>query len=348
MDEKTRSTKSFWRRPEGVTGMVFIAVLSIAAVLAIYSNWAFIMAATQSVVSLTIILLVLSVIAFLIFDPTMRNLISFMYKSIMRKLTGYFVTIDPIKVLRNYVQELSENLKKMNRQMHKLREQMHLLKEQILQNNQEIQNNLTQASEAKERNQRKKMILQSRRAGRLKESNIKLDDLLKRMEILYKVLTRMYDNSYILKEDIEDQVNIKEKERQAIHASHSAMSSAMNIINGNKDKRFMFDQALEAIADDVSQKVGEMEQFMEMSESFMSSIDLENGIYEEEGLEMLRQWESEEDSLLLGEDKSHLLLEKGEDDQVLDLNQPIRKAEKVKHSSNQYDSFFDFEEEEKE
>lgn len=53
------------------------------------------------------------------------------------------------------------------------------------------------------------------------------------------------------------------------------MKSAMNIIAGNSDKRAMFDQAMESIADDVAMKVGEMERFMEMSSNFMDSIDLQ-------------------------------------------------------------------------
>ena len=104
----------------------------------------------------------------------------------------------------------------------------------------------------------------------------------------------MYENSEILKEDVADQVEIKEQEMKAMRASHSAMSSAMNVIKGNSDKRQMFEMALEAVAEDVSAKVGEMERFMEMSDSFMASIDLQNGIFEEEGLKMLEQWEKDQ------------------------------------------------------
>lgn len=343
MTEKTRGTKSFWKRPEGVAGMIFLGLLLTGTGLLVYLNWAVIMAATQSVLYLTLILLVLSIVAYMIIDPAMRNLISYMYRSAMRWLAGVFITIDPIKVLKNYVAELDANLNKMSKQINKLRQQMHLLKEQILQNKRAIASNLDQASKAKAQNRRNAMILKSRKAGRLKESNIKLDDLLKRMERLYMVLLRMRDTSYVLREDIHDQVSLKEKERDAIRASHSAMESAMNIISGNKDKRHQFDQALEAIADDVSHKVGELEQFMEVSESFMQSIDLEKGVFEEEGLKMLNQWESEEASLLLGDDKSHLLLEAEQEAEELDLNEPMRKAQKRTQSSNQYDNFFDFE-----
>ena len=77
----------------------------------------------------------------------------------------------------------------------------------------------------------------------------------------------------------------------------------MSIISGDSDKRAMFDMALEAIADDVANKVGEMERFMDMSESFMNSVDLQNGIFEEEGLKMLEKWEKEGVSAILGSQK---------------------------------------------
>jgi predicted nucleic acid-binding Zn-ribbon protein len=263
-----------------------------------------------------------------------------MYKSAMRKITGLFVTIDPIGILKNYVDDLRKNLRKMNRQLSMLRGQMHKLKEMIINNQKEIKTNMTLAHEAKAGNNNKIVILKTRKAGRLKESNMKLEDLYKRMEVLYRVLNKMYENSSILLEDVQDQVQLKEQERKAIRASHSAMKSAMSIIKGDGDKRAMFDQALEAVADDVSQKVGEMERFMDMSESFMNSIDLQNGIFEEEGMKMLEQWEAESDSLILGDDKSTLLLAAEDDSQILDLNEPIRQPEKMGRG-NQYDTFFD-------
>ncbi|NNF20524.1 MAG: hypothetical protein HKN67_01175, partial [Saprospiraceae bacterium] len=95
-----------------------------------------------------------------------------------------------------------------------------------------------------------------------------------------------------------------------------------------------------AIADDVSGKVAEMERFMEMSESFMDSIDLQNGIFEEKGMQMLEKWEKESTSLLLGTEKQDIISQAEDDGQVLDLSQPIKQPEKIGRS-NQYDTFFD-------
>jgi hypothetical protein len=334
-------SKTFWQRPEGVTGAIFLVALIAGVSLLTVKSIGLIVGALTSGIGLVATLAVLGVIIFSILDSKARNLVWYMYKSIMRSITGIFVKLDPIAILKGYVNDLKENLRKMNRQISMLRGQMHKLQELILNNRKEIQSNLTLASQAKQTDKQAVLILKSRKAGRLKESNMKLEDLYKKMEILYRVLGKMYENSEVMLEDIQDQVEIKEQERIAIHASHSAMRSAMNIISGDKDKRAVFDMALEAIADDVGNKVGEMERFMDMSENFMKSVDLQNGIFEEEGMKMLEKWEKEGVSSILGPDKQSLLSAADDDNNVLDLNAPIARPEKVENRKNQYDSFFE-------
>jgi len=332
--------KSFWKKPEGVTGAIFLAALLLGGGILITSVLGSLIALAKTTLGLVGILGVLGLIIFMALDGKARNLIWYMYKSAMRAITGLFIKIDPISILKSYVEDLRNNLRKMNRQVSMLRGQMHKLKEMILNNQKEIKSNMQLAVEAKKGNKSNVVILKTRKAGRLRDSNLKLEDLYKKMEVMYRVLSKMYENSSILLEDVQDQVQLKEQERNAIRTSHSAMRSAMSIIKGDKDKRAMFDQALEAVADDVSQKVGEMERFMDMSENFMNSIDLQNGIFEDEGLKMLEAWEKESTSLILGEDKSSLLLEANDDGNVLDLNEPLKQPEKMGRG-NQYDNFFD-------
>ena len=300
MEGQKFKKKSFWQKPEGVTGAIFLGGILIGGGILLSAALPIILNALQSTLGVVAILLVLAAIVYMVLDPKMRNLVWYMYKSVMRWITGLFVQIDPIGILKSYVEDLKNNLRKMNRQISQLRGQMHKMKELILNNKKQIESNLTLASKAKAKNKQAQMILKSRKAGRLRESNMRLEDLYKKMEVLYRVLTKMYENSEVMLEDITDQVEMKEQEAKAIRASHSAMRSAMSVISGDPDKRAMFDQAMEAVADDVANKVGEMERFMEMSANFMDSVDLQNGVFEEEGLKMLEKWEKEGTSLILG------------------------------------------------
>ncbi len=338
--EGTYKPKSFWSKPEGVTGAIFLVGILAGAGFLLFNVLPAIISLTTSILGLAGIIAILGVIIYMALDSKARTLISYMYKSMMRWVTGLFIEINPIAILKNYVDDMTANLKKMNKQILKLRGQMHKLKELMLNNERDIDAHMSEANRAKKEENRQVVILKSRKAGRLKESNMKYDQLYRKMEVLYKVLKKMYDNSAILKEDVADQVEIKEQELKAMRASHSAMSSAMSVIRGDKDKRAMFEMALEAVTDDVSAKVGEMERFMEVSEGFMNSIDLQNGIFEEEGLKMLEKWEKE-NSLLLLDEKHELLLDDGGSEGTLDLNEKMVSKERVVERVNQYDNLFE-------
>ena len=340
MAKKFSKDKSFWQRPEGVTGAIFLIALIIGGGFLLATALPFIIQAAATTLGLTAVIAALAAIVYVIIDPKMRALIGYGYKSVMRWITGMFVQIDPIGILKSYVEDLQDNLRNMNKQINKLRGQMHQLQEIIHNNKKEIESNLQLASKAKAQDNKAMVVLKSRKAGRLRDSNMRLDELYKKMEVLYRVLKKMYENSEIMMEDIKDQVELKKQEYKAIKASTSAMRNARNIIEGDKDRKAMFDEALEAIADDVSQKVGEMERFMEVSSNFMDSIDLQNGVFEEEGLEMLEKWENESMSLLLGPEKQTILQQAKDDHDTLDLNEPMKMPERVGHK-NQYDSFFD-------
>lgn len=331
--------KTFWQKPEGITGILFAAGIAFGGGYLLYHLLPVLIGLTENVLYLSGMLMVLAGLIYMVIDPRLRNLIFYSYKNIMRWITGIFVQIDPIGILKSYVEDLESNLSKMSKQIGKLRGQMHKLNEIIFNNRKEIESNLTLANKAKTTNKQAVMILKSRKAGRLQDSNFRLEDLYKKMEILYRVLSKMYENSEILKEDIADQVVVKQQEREAIRTSHSAMKSAMSVISGDPDKKVMFDMAMEAITDDVSKKVGEMERFMELSSNFMDSIDLQNGIFEEEGLKMLDKWEKEGVSLLLGDEKQSILSKSNNDNDVLDLNQPLETPEKMGRT-NQYDALF--------
>ena len=285
--------KSFWQRPEGITGLIFLLALVAGGGLILGSILPALVALAQNTLYLAGMLTALAAVVYVVLDPKTRNLAWYLYKAAMRWLTGIFVKIDPISILKSYIEDLEENLRKMSRQIGSLRGQMRQLKSTMDANTADIKKNMTVAEQAKKKNDEKNMALAARKAGRLQDANAKYEVLYNRMEVLYRILGKMYENSELVLEDTIDQVKVKEQEYNAIHTSHSAIRSAMSIISGNPDQRAIFDQALEALADDVGVKVGEMERFMDTSRSLMDSIDLQNGVFEEEGLRLLEQWEKE-------------------------------------------------------
>ena len=76
-----------------------------------------------------------------------------------------------------------------------------------------------------------------------------------------------------------------------------------------------------------------MEQFKDMSSNFMDSVDLQNGVFEEQGMKMLEEWEKKSSLLLLSGGQVH---------DTLDLNAPAREKSKLGREGNSsYDNLFE-------
>ena len=316
--------KSFWRRPEGKLGAFFL--IAGAAIVAIYHVpiFNFITSLLKGTISTIALGAVVLALLYMIFDKRVRNLIWYMYKSFMRWVTGLFVQIDPIKILENYVDYLKKNMRKMNMHITQLKGQVSQLKTIILKNKREMEHSIKLAEQAKKQGKNELITINTRQYGRLKETNERYQKLLDKMLVLYKVLNKIHVNSGYLIQDTENDVRMRKQELKAIKTSHSAMKRAMSIIQGDPDKRLIFDMATETVVEDIHNKIGEMERFIEISGSFIDSIDLQNGIYEQEGLEILEKFEKEGSSFLFSEPKEADLLKiKKEEEGLADMEKTL-------------------------
>jgi phage shock protein A len=317
MDESTK--KSFWSKPEGKTGLLFLGLLGYGLFVALPT----IIALLQNTIYAMILGAVVLGMVTIALDPKFRTLVGYIYKTTMRKITGAFINLDPIAILETYIRDMQDSRQDMNKQVTNLRGQMVSLQQVITKNKADKEANLRRMSKAQEVGQKDQSILMSRKAGRLEKSNMTLSALYTKLEMLYRALAKMYETSGIVLEDTIDEVDVKKREQQALKAGSSAFRSAMKIISGDPDKKYMFDKAMEALVDDIGAKVGEMERFMELSAKVIASVDLDNAVYEEEGFAMLEKWQNEGTSILLGNEKPILIAKAQDSLHVLDLNAPI-------------------------
>ncbi|NJK85694.1 MAG: hypothetical protein HC906_06740 [Bacteroidales bacterium] len=90
------TTKSFWQKPEGKTGILGIIGMIAGGGYLLYKALPFLISLTQNILHLSFLLLGLGALIYIVLDPKIRNLIFYLYKSFVRKITGIFIQIDPI------------------------------------------------------------------------------------------------------------------------------------------------------------------------------------------------------------------------------------------------------------
>lgn len=304
-------SKSFWQKPEGTTGMLMLGAGAVALFFAAPILLAFVSTLT-ALVGQTIMLVVLGTVLFLflnvIFNKKVQILVRMGFKSVMRWITKWFVEIDPIGIMKNYVSMLGEKLTTMDEGRGKLRGQIKILEKKIQEADGKYENAMATMKVAQDKGMKGQIAIQGKQAGRMEKlSKATLAPLLTMLQVHLRALNKYYEVTESVIEDTKNEVDAKQIEREAITASYSVLMTAKKILNGGTDERELFDMAMESVVNDLGMKVGEIEGFLENSKGFIDGLDLQNGVYEANALAKLQEWENKADSVLLGNTKAQLL-----------------------------------------
>jgi phage shock protein A len=290
MEETGRKVKGFFERPEGKTGMFFILIGVVAFLFAGNYIMPFIITALANTLYAMLLGGALLAIVGLAMNKKFRFLCASIFKSAMRAITGAFITIDPIGILKNYIEDMKHRLDEIADNIAKLIGQKNKLARTIEEERVNAEKAARLASAANKQGNQQAVAANMRKAARSRDFVVKLEKILERMEFLERILKKMRVSVEFLHEDTVDQVRIMEAEYKSIKAAHKAMKGAEALIQGDEAKE-LFEQTCEFIAEDIANKLGEMEMFMELSEGFMTNVDLQNGVWDEEGMKMLEQFE---------------------------------------------------------
>jgi DNA-binding transcriptional regulator YbjK len=308
------SVKGFWQRPEGTTGMISIALGVVAGLVGLQQALPLILgvltlgvAVVGKAIVLAVSCAILAMILLIITNKKVHALVGYIFKSVMRAITSVVVEIDPIGIMKNYIDDLKGKLGEMDATIAKLNGQITVCKNRVNKMNSDYDKAMKTAMIAREKELTSQFTVNARQAGRLNKSSMTLSQLLTTMEMHLRALRKFREVSETVILDMTNEVEVKQEERKMILASYSAIQSAMSILNGDPDKKALFDQAMEFVVSDYGMKLGEIEDFMINSKSFVEGLDLQNGVYEEEALTRLKEWENKADSILLGDDKRLLI-----------------------------------------
>lgn len=295
--------KSFWQRPEGVTGFIFLAALIGGGGWLAYTMMPKIVELLQNTLYATVLVIALAGIGYVVSDRKFRTSIWYLYKMAMRWFTGWIVKIDPIAILKTYIEDLKVKRSKMDEQLIELKNQLGEIKQKIIIKKEELEKNAGLARAAQNKNREAEVKLYSTQVARLQNHIAKLQNLVNRMDVLYNILEKMRYYSDIMILNTKNEVETREDEYKSIRKSHSVMRSAMSIINGDADKKLMFDEAMEYVVEDIGGKIGEMDRMLDASAQFINTVDLEDDVYSEKGLKFIEELERKGIDNIFGETK---------------------------------------------
>lgn len=313
MDLTENKQKSFWEKKEGTTGMIFLSLggaglfFAAPALLVFFTTM---VAVVGQAIALVALCTVLAGMLFLITNKKVQTLVSYIFKSVMRGITGLVVEIDPIGIMLSYIDSLKKKREVMETAKIKLQGQITVMKNKIKKYKTDYETAMKTVKIAREQGKDSVFTVQSRHAGRLeKVTSEKYEPLLVQMEVHLRVLNKFFEVTGTVIDDLTNEVLVRKDEREMMLSSYSAMTAAKKIINGGTDEKELFDQAMDFVVADFGMKMGEIESFIESSHGFVEGLDLQNDVYQADALEKLKEWEAKSGSLLLSSSEKQMLIE---------------------------------------
>ncbi len=260
--------------------------------------------------SLIGLLIIAAIIIFLCVNKTSKKI----FNKIVDFISGLFCKEDPIETLEDHVEQLKMQQKEMNGQVNRLNNQIVELEKLVRNNKKEMETKIRIASQAKQQNNQEVMQLNLRQYGRLKSSVLKYENLIAKLRVSYKVISKIYNNASYLIQDTVNEINIRKQESLAINNGYSALNNAKTILTTDKQKKKELDKANKKLAEELSLKLKGMDEFIALSNKTVEKIDIENETFEQEGMDLLDKLELQGYNILDNESDKQL---REELDQIL-------------------------------
>jgi hypothetical protein len=295
--------KNFWQRPEGTVGKVVLVLAGVAGAYGFVQILPFLIAAATDTLHLAILIGAILLLVFIVSDRRVWTLGRLMFQGIMRFLTGLFIELDPIGILKNYIAEMKKNLAIMDEQLGNLNGSICTLQSQIDTNQKEAEHSMAVANQADKKiaaggltalDQQQYMsakVTNQRHAASLINIDKSLTDLRDKLKILYEQLIRWRATAEFQVTDKENRVSEEEMRRKALKKAYSVFQAAKKIFRGDPVANQIYDQTLEYLADDAGQMLGEMEDFNRLANKLMTNMDLETGAVNDEAIKQLTEFQ---------------------------------------------------------
>lgn len=290
---------SFWKRPEGKVGKWFNFALLGAAAYFLYNYRTNMLSFVTDTIHLVIALGGLAVLLFLIMDGKFRNLVSYAYIVIMRKITGIFIEMDPYTAIKNKIQRMWAKREEMGKQLVNIMTGINKLHNFISDNETNRVKYLGIMKQAQIKNDTQGFEFASRSAGRYDESNNHMKPQLDRLQKVYDVGSAMYKNAEYVIKDKEEDLNLKMNEFEVMKSSTNLINAAKSIFEGNSAEDAIYNQAYDYMMNSIASSEAELDVFVDSSKNIMSQINLENGAMSDKGMQMLTDFENQQSSLTL-------------------------------------------------
>lgn len=286
-----------WQKPEKTVGYI---VLAGAVGTAVYF-WSVIVPFLVDMVFDTVKLGIGIAALFAMFLVVTKGQTFFWYigQRIFRSMASVFVNTDPIGIMQDYIKDTEHEAEKMGKDISDIEGGNELIKRKMSENAAKLREKLELASSAQHKGDTEMSETFADQASQLQDYNERLSPMATTSSNVLIVLQQIQKAAFRQIEKSKFEVGLLSDEFELVKRTSNAMKSAMNILRGDKDKKYFFDLASNAAANQMANKLGQIRQAMKYSQDYVKEMDIQNGVMSDKGKLLLDKYQKGDFSELL-------------------------------------------------
>ena len=279
--------RSFWKRPEGRVAIIVGAILALLILLfftkivkiagIIIANLFFV------VIGATVLVLIVLTLAF----SKSRKGVFTGFRKALKVVASIFAEINPFRKLQKSLRYLIKNSKELSTLLTKSKSIKGELKQKREELAQKIERSKKLEEMAKISSRLEMTAAQKRELKKLEEKQLRYQDMDLKLDNTTKLLAEFKMEAQ------EDIVDILEESKQ-MWKNRKEAGRKMGIgkrfkvlFDEDSDDQIQIDNVVEAVYERLKDKLNSLEKMIDILRSFLSSVNLDDGSYEREGLELI-------------------------------------------------------------
>ncbi len=288
------SKKSPWEKPGGKLGMV-VAGLGIAgAGYLLYLLLPIMISLASNVLYLILMLFGIGILGYILTSKKFWNTFKVAYFIIMRRITGFFIKIDPVAILEDYIKDLQKRIREVGENIAQVRGLIKKNERKLREVTEKRDNAVLEIKQYRKLGQ---TAFAKQKEGLLVLYEKSVADRTARLETSKKwldALTKLQQYATFSVTINEEKVKLFKDEYEELKAQGKAFRSIKSALNGDPDMMENFETAVEIMENEISLNLGEIEDMIDETNGLLGQADMENAVISEKATAILQKYDKQE------------------------------------------------------
>ena len=268
----------------GIAGVGYLLYLLLPIMISLASN----------VLYLILMLFAIGILGYILTSKKFWNTFKVAYFIIMRRITGFFIKIDPVAILEDYIRDLKKRIREVEENITLVRG----LKKKNERRLKEVEDKRdTTILEIKQYRQRGQEVFAKQKEGLLVLYEKSVQDRRARLETSEKwldALTKLQQYATFSVSINEEKVKLFKDEYEELKAQGKAFRSIKSALNGDPDMMENFETAVEIMENEMSMNLGEIEAMIDETNGLLGQADMENAVISDKAQAILQKYDKQE------------------------------------------------------